>query len=140
MKYLGFNVIYNKKTKLVKIKDIKKYEKLFIMKPYVKYRKIYGFFYVKFKDHWYVNLYDFFKQLYEKKYDEHKCNFYNNLHKIKNKCKLNTKIINYINNIKKINEPAFGLRKEIMEILYQKKLKNKHQTIYMNNKTRIWKV
>jgi len=84
MKYLGFNIIIYKK--LVKIEDVKKYKNFFEYKFFVKYRKLYGFYYIKFKNHWYVDLDDFFKQIYEKKYDEYLSNFYKKIKIIKRKC------------------------------------------------------
>lgn len=67
---MGFNVIIKDSQKLVKIGDIKKYDKLMKHMIDVNYKKLYGLYYVKYQEKWYVDLILFFKDVFEKKYDE----------------------------------------------------------------------
>jgi hypothetical protein len=84
-KYVGFNVFEKEGKKIVKIEDIKKYKKMMILMKDVNYGDLYGYYYIKNNNRWYVDLHEFFKQLYNKSYDEYKCKFKKYIEKIKKK-------------------------------------------------------
>jgi len=120
IKYIGFNVIENENKKLVKIEDIKKYQEMNKLKKNIRYRKLYGWYYIKFKNNWYVDFIEYLKQLYMKRYDERKHVVKIFVEKVKWACnvkkqyKRGDKIINNIDNIlikKSINHIAYIMKK-----------------------------